>query len=69
MQEFSYFAIFLWQFFDQKVIHGLGPKGFSKTIYSTSKYLKVFQNGKIFSYATYMILGVILFFSLIFINF
>ena len=69
VKKLSYFAIFLWQFFDQKVIDGLGPKGLSKTIYSSSKYLKVFQNGKIFSYATYMILGVILFFSLIFINF
>ena len=27
------------------------------------------QNGKIFSYATYMILGIILFFSFIFLNF
>ncbi|MEC8100134.1 MAG: NADH-quinone oxidoreductase subunit L [Pseudomonadota bacterium] len=63
------FAIFLWQFLDQKVIDGFGPNGLSKTIYASSKYLKAIQNGKIFNYATYMILGVILFFSLIFVNF
>ena len=36
-------AKFLWQFFDQKIIDGLGPKGFSETIYSSSKYLKLFK--------------------------
>ena len=31
--------------------------------------VKIIQNGKIFNYATYMILGVVLLFSLIFVNF
>ena len=69
VKKLSNFATILWQFFDQKIIDGIGPKGLSNTIFSSSKYLKDFQNGKIFSYATYMILGIILFFSLIFVNF
>ena len=69
VKKLSNLAIILWQFFDQKIIDGVGPKGLSNKIYSSSKYLKDFQNGKIFSYATYMILGVILFFSLIFVNY
>ena len=68
IKKLSNLATYLWKFFDQRIIDGIGPKGFSQTIYSSSKYLKEFQNGKIFSYATFMILGIILFFSLIFIN-
>ena len=63
------FSNFLWKKVDQKIIDGLGPLGISHSVYLASRYLKEFQNGKIFSYATYMVLGIVLFFSLIFISF
>ncbi len=63
------FSNFLWKKVDQKIIDGLGPLGISQSVYLASRYLKEFQNGKIFSYATYMVLGIVLFFSLIFISF
>lgn len=63
------FSSFLWEKIDQNIIDRLGPLGVSSSVYSASKYLKEFQNGKIFSYATFMILGIILFFSFIFISF
>ena len=63
------FSNFLWEKIDQNIIDRLGPIGVSFSVYSASKYLKEFQNGKIFSYATFMILGIILFFSFIFISF
>ncbi len=69
VEKLSKLAIFLWKFIDQKLIDGFGPKGFSETVYTSSKYLKNMQNGKIFSYATFMILGIILFFCLIFMSF
>ena len=54
---------------DKKIIDGLGPIGFSSSIYLASKYIKQIQSGKLFNYATFMILGIVLFFILIFINF
>ena len=63
------FSNFLWKKVDLKIIDGLGPLGISQSVYLVSRYLKEFQNGKIFSYATYMVLGIVLFFSLIFISF
>ncbi|MBF97074.1 MAG: NADH-quinone oxidoreductase subunit L [Pelagibacterales bacterium] len=69
IKKLKIFSKFLWKRVDQKIIDGLGPLGVSYCVYSASRYLKAFQNGKIFSYATFMVLGIILFFSLIFISF
>ena len=62
-------SLYLWKTIDKKIIDGLGPIGFSSSIYLASKYIKQIQSGKIFNYATFMILGIVLFFILIFINF
>ena len=48
------FSNFLWEKIDQNIIDRLGPIGVSFSVYSASKYLKEFQNGKIFSYATFL---------------
>ena len=69
VKKLSSFSMFLWSFVDKKVIDGLGPLGMSFSVYSVSKYLREFQNGKIFSYATFMFIGIIAFFILIFFSF
>ena len=69
IKKMNVFSYFLWKKIDQKIIDGIGPLGISSSIYSASKYIKYLQNGKIFSYATFMVLGIVLFFSLIFISF
>ena len=68
VKKLSIFSLYLWKTIDKKIIDGLGPIGFSSSIYLASKYIKQIQSGKIFNYATFMILGIVLFFILIFIN-
>ena len=69
VKKLNIFSNFLWKKIDKKIIDGIGPLGVSLSIYSASKYIKYLQNGKIFSYATFMVLGIIFFFSLIFLSF
>ena len=51
------FGLFLWKFFDIKVIDGLGPDGISGIIKKFSIKANKFQSGYIYQYAFIMLLG------------
>ena len=51
------FGLFLWKFFDLKVIDGLGPDGISSIIKKFSIKANKFQSGFIYQYAFVMLLG------------
>ena len=51
------FGLFLWKFFDIKIIDGFGPDGISLIIKKCSLKAKKFQSGFIYQYAFIMLLG------------
>ena len=51
------FGLFLWKFFDIKVIDGFGPDGISGVIKKFSIKANKFQSGYIYQYAFIMLLG------------
>ena len=51
------FGLFLWKFFDVKIIDGFGPDGVSKFVKKCSIKAKEFQSGFIYQYAFVMLLG------------
>ena len=51
------FGLFLWKFFDIKVIDGFGPDGISTLIKKFSLKANKFQSGYIYQYAFVMLLG------------
>ena len=51
------FGLFLWKFFDVKVIDGFGPDGISGLIKKFSIKANKFQSGYIYQYAFIMLLG------------
>ena len=51
------FGLFLWKFFDIKLIDGLGPDGISTFIKKCSLKANKFQSGFIYQYAFIMLLG------------
>jgi len=51
------FGLFLWKFFDLKIIDGLGPDGISAIIKKFSIKANKFQSGFIYQYAFVMLLG------------
>ncbi len=51
------FGLFLWKFFDVKLIDGFGPDGISAIIKKCSLKAKKFQSGFIYQYAFVMLLG------------
>ena len=51
------FGLFLWKFFDIKVIDGFGPDGISTLIKKISIKANKFQSGYIYQYAFVMLLG------------
>ena len=50
-------GLFLWKFFDVKIIDGFGPDGISTFIKKCSIKAKKFQSGFIYQYAFVMLLG------------
>ena len=50
-------GIFLWKFFDLRIIDGFGPDGISKVIKKLSLKANQFQSGYIYHYAFIMLLG------------
>ena len=50
-------GLFLWKFFDVKIIDGFGPDGISALIKKFSIKAKKFQSGFIYQYAFVMLLG------------
>ena len=50
-------GIFLWKFFDVKIIDGFGPDGVSTLIKKLSIKANKFQSGYIYQYAFVMLLG------------
>jgi NADH-quinone oxidoreductase subunit L len=51
------FGLFLWKFFDVKLIDGFGPDGISALIKKFSLKANKFQSGYIYQYAFVMLLG------------
>jgi NADH-quinone oxidoreductase subunit L len=51
------FGLFLWKFFDIKLIDGFGPDGISSLIKKCSQKANKFQSGFIYQYAFIMLLG------------
>ena len=51
------FGIFLWKFFDLKIIDGFGPDGISNIIKKFSVKANKFQSGYIYQYAFVMLIG------------
>ena len=51
------FGLFLWKFFDIKIIDGFGPDGISSLIKKFSIKANKFQSGFIYQYAFVMLLG------------
>ncbi len=51
------FGLFLWKFFDVKLIDGFGPDGISALVKKLSLKAKKFQSGYIYQYAFIMLLG------------
>ena len=50
-------GLFLWKFFDVKLIDGFGPDGISTFIKRCSQKASKFQSGFIYQYAFIMLLG------------
>ena len=51
------FGLFLWKFFDLKIIDGFGPDGISSIIKKFSAKANKFQSGYIYQYAFVMLVG------------
>ena len=51
------FGLFLWKFFDLKIIDGFGPDGISSLIKKFSVKANKFQSGYIYQYAFVMLIG------------
>ena len=51
------FGLFLWKFFDLKIIDGFGPDGISSMVKKFSVKANKFQSGYIYHYAFIMLLG------------
>ena len=51
------FGLFLWKFFDLKIIDGFGPDGISSIIKKFSVKANKFQSGYIYQYAFVMLIG------------
>ena len=51
------FGLFLWKFFDLKIIDGFGPDGISSLIKKFSAKANKFQSGYIYQYAFVMLIG------------
>ncbi|RPG12989.1 MAG: NADH-quinone oxidoreductase subunit L [Pelagibacteraceae bacterium TMED232] len=51
------FGLFLWKFFDLKIIDGFGPDGISSIIKKFSAKANKFQSGYIYQYAFVMLIG------------
>ena len=51
------FGLFLWKFFDLKIIDGFGPDGISSLIKKFSLKANKFQSGYIYQYAFVMLIG------------
>jgi NADH-quinone oxidoreductase subunit L len=51
------FGLFLWKFFDIKLIDGFGPDGVSSLIKKCSLKAKKIQSGFIYQYAFVMLVG------------
>ncbi len=64
ISNFSVISSYCWKFIDTRIIDGFGPIGVSKKLWQLSDYFKKIQNGKIFSYAVIMFLGIIIFFTI-----
>jgi NADH-quinone oxidoreductase subunit L len=50
-------GLFLWKFFDIKIIDGFGPDGISKLVKKCSQKANKFQSGYIYQYAFVMLVG------------
>ena len=50
-------GLFLWKFFDVKLIDGFGPDGISKLVKKFSLKANKFQSGFIYQYAFVMLVG------------
>ena len=50
-------GLFLWKFFDIKIIDGFGPDGIAWLIKKCSLKAKKFQSGFIYQYAFVMLIG------------
>tara|TARA_B100000745_G_scaffold300298_1_gene253712 strand:- start:453 stop:2393 length:1941 start_codon:yes stop_codon:yes gene_type:complete len=61
-------GIFLWKFFDLRIIDGFGPDGVSKIIKKLSIKANKFQSGHIYQYAFIMLLGFSAFLTLLIIK-
>jgi NADH-quinone oxidoreductase subunit L len=57
IKSFKKIGLFLWKFFDVKIIDGFGPDGVSSLIKKFSIKANKFQSGYIYQYAFIMLLG------------
>ena len=69
ISKFYAISNYFWRFIDTLIIDGLGPIGVANKFWQLSDYFKKIQNGKIFSYAVVMFLGIITFFTIFLANF
>ncbi len=69
VKKFNKLCGYLWKAIDIYTIDGMGPLGITKKIWTSSGYLRRFQNGKVFSYAIIMFVGIIAFASTLFLKF
>ncbi len=57
---------FLWTSIDIQLVDARGPLGMASSIWKIASFCKKFQNGKLFSYAIVMFVGIVIFVSLLF---
>ena len=50
-------GLFLWLYFDKKIIDGLGPDGISSVVLVLSRQISKFQTGYVYHYAFAMLIG------------
>ena len=50
-------GLFLWLYFDKKIIDGLGPDGVSSLVLVLSRQISKFQTGYVYHYAFAMLVG------------
>ena len=60
------FSHFLWSNIDVAIIDSKGPIGVANNIWKAASYCRKAQNGKVFSYAIVMFIGIVIFVSLLF---
>ena len=68
ISKFYSISNYFWRFIDTLIIDGYGPIGVANKFWQLSDYFKKIQNGKIFSYAVVMFLGIIIFFTIFLAN-